>query len=414
MNMVDAPTPNRAPVYALAALGAGLLIGVVILQSGSQPGLTAARLIEPVGTMWVNAIRMTVIPLIVSSLIVAISGAGPGMAKQLGARAAVVFLGLLVMAAIITGIGAPLVFEYLTIDPEASRLIRASATPVSVPQIPTVSSWLVSLVPANPIKAAADGAMLPLLVATLVFGLAVGTLESTLRQPVVDLFAGIAAASTTIVRWILAVAPIGVFSLALALATKVGTGIFGAVGFYLVVHSAFCIIVTIALYVIIAISRRTPLRLFAKAVLPAQVVAASTRASVAALPANLTAADEVLHLPRAVSAFTLPVAVSLLRLNQPVSWLVMALFAAKLYGVPLAGTTMVAIVVTSVLVSFSVPGIPSGSLFIIAPFFASYGIPVEAIGVLIALDVIPDFFKTPLNVTGHLASAVLIGAPPKR
>ena len=408
MNMVDAARKNRAPLYALTALGAGLLIGVIILRSGSQAGLAVARWIEPIGTMWVNAIRMTVIPLIVSSLIVAISGAGPAMARQLGARAIVVFFGLLVTAAIITGIGAPLVFEYLTIDPEASRLIRSSAAPVSVPEMPSISSWLVSLIPSNPIKAAADGAMLPVLVATLAFGLAIGTLETSLRQPVVDVFAGIAAASSVIVRWILVIAPLGVFSLALALATRVGAGIFGAVGFYLAAHSAFCVLVMIALYVIVVASRRVSLRQFAKAALPAQVVAASTRASVAALPANLTAADEILKLPRAVSAFTLPVAVSLLRLNQPVSWLVMALFAAKLYGVPLAGTTMLAIVVTSVVVSFSVPGIPSGSLFVVAPFFASYGIPVEAIGVLIALDVIPDFFKTPLNVTGHLAATVLI------
>ena len=401
-------TKNRAPLYSLGALAAGLAIGVLILRSGSSAALTAVRYIEPIGTMWVNAIRMTVIPLIVSSLIVAISGAGPGMARQLGTRALVVFFGLLAMAAVITGLGAPVLFEYLTIDPEASRLIRASATPVAVPEMPTLSAWFVSLIPSNPIKAAADGAMLPLIVATLAFGLAVGTLEPSLRQPVVDVFAGVASASMVIVRWILVIAPLGVFSLALALATRVGAGIFGAVGFYLAAHSGFCIIVTIALYVIVVLSRRTTLRQFAKAVLPAQVVAASTRASVAALPANLTAADEVLHLPRAVSAFTLPVAVSLLRLNQPVSWLVMALFAAKLYGVPLAGTTMVAIVVTSVLVSFSVPGIPSGSLFVVAPFFASYGIPVEAIGVLIALDIIPDFFKTPLNVTGHLAATILI------
>jgi Na+/H+-dicarboxylate symporter len=406
--MERAARKNRAPLYALMALGAGLLIGVVILRSGSSAGLAVAHWIEPIGTMWVNAIRMTVIPLIVSSLIVAICGAGPGMAKQLGTRAVVVFFGLLVMAAIITGIGAPLVFESLTIDPEASRLIRSSTAPVSVPAMPSISSWLVSLVPSNPIKSAADGAMLPLLVATLAFGLALGTLDAAIRQPVVDFFAGIAAASSVLVRWILVIAPIGVFSLALALASRVGAGIFGAVGFYLAAHSGFCIVVTIALYVIVVLSRRVPLRRFAKAALPGQVVAASTRASVAALPANLTAADEILHLPRAVSAFTLPVAVSLLRLNQPVSWLCMALFAAKLYGVPLAGTTMFAIVATSVLVSFSVPGIPSGSLFIVAPFFASYGIPVESIGVLIALDIIPDLFKTPLNVTGHLAATILI------
>jgi Na+/H+-dicarboxylate symporter len=402
------PTTNRAPLYALAALAAGLIVGVLILNSGSETGLRAARFIEPIGTMWVNAIRMTVIPLIVSSLIVAISGAGPGMAKQLGLRSVVVFVGLLVMAAIITGLGAPLVFQALTIDPEASRLIRAGATPVTSPEMPTLSAWFISLVPSNPIKAAADGAMLPLVVFTIAFGLAVGTLEERVRKPVIDFFAGVAAASTVIVRWILLIAPLGVFALALSLATRVGTGIFGAVGFYLVAHSGFCVLVMLALYVIVVVTRRAPLRLFAKAALPGQVVAASTRASMAALPANLTAADEILRLPRAVSAFTLPLAVSLLRLNQPVSWLVMALFAAKLYGVPLSGATMVAILVTSILMSFSVPGIPSSSLFVVAPFFVSYGIPAEAIGVLLALDIIPDFFKTPLNVTGHLAATTLI------
>jgi proton glutamate symport protein len=401
-------TSNRASYYALAALAVGLVLGVVIVGTGSPAALSAVRVVEPLGSMWVNAIRMTVIPLIVSSLIVAISGAGPGMARQLGTRALLVFFALLALAAVITGIGAPLLFEYLTIDPEASRLIRAGATPVSTPELPSVSSWLVSLIPSNPIKAAADGAMLPLVVFTLAFGLAVGTLDEPLRRPVVAVFAGIASASGVIVRWILAVAPVGVFALALSLATRVGTGIFGAVGFYLVAHSLFCVLVTIALYVVVVMARRASLRQFARAALPGQVVAASTRTSMAALPANLTAADEILRLPRAVSAFTLPLAVSLLRLNQPVSWLVMALFAAKLYGVPLSGATMISIVVTSVLMSFSVPGIPSASLFVVAPFFASYGIPVESIGVLIALDLIPDFFKTPLNVTGHLAATALI------
>lgn len=372
--------------------------------------MAAVRFLEPVGTMWVNAIRMTVIPLIVSSLIVAISGAGPTMARQLGLRAFAVFFGLLVVAAIITGFAAPLVFEYLVIDPEASRLIRASAAPVDAPAMPSLSSWFVSLIPANPIGAAADGAMLPLVVFTIVFGLGVGTLNDALSRPVIDLFAGIAAASTVMVRWILAAAPVGVFALALALATRVGTGVFGAVGFYLVAHAAFCVAVMVSLYVIVVVSRRASLGTFARAALPGQVVAASTRTSMAALPANLEAADSVLRLPRASSAFTLPLAVSLLRLNQPVSWLVMALFAAKLYGIDLPGATILSIVVTSVLMSFSVPGIPSASLFVVAPFFVAAGIPAESIGVLIALDLIPDFFKTPLNVTGHLAAATLISS----
>src|SRR4051812_2113326 len=175
MTHMKPPTSNRGPLVALVSLAAGLVVGIVVLKTGT--GLDLVRFIEPVGTMWVSAIRMTVMPLVVSLLIAAISGAGPGMAKQLGARAVVVFFGLLILAAIITGIGAPLVFKALTIDPEASRLIRAGATPLSTPELPTLSSWLVSLIPANPVKAAADGAMLPLMVFTLAFGLAVGTLD---------------------------------------------------------------------------------------------------------------------------------------------------------------------------------------------------------------------------------------------
>ena len=110
-----------------------------------------------------------------------------------------------------------------------------------------------------------------------------------------------------------------------------------------------------------------------------------------------------------MTSFALPLAVSVFRPNQGVSWPVMALFAAKLYGVEIGAPELATLAVSSVLLSFSVPGIPSGSLFIIAPFLAGVGIPPESVGVLIALDLVPDVFKTLLNVTGHLASVTLLG-----
>jgi len=406
-------TTNRGPWIALGSLVFGLIAGLLVVESRSADALRAVRWIEPVGTIWVNAIRMTVIPLIVASLIVAISGAGPGMARRLGLRSLVVFMILLSIAAMITVVAAPLMFEHLTIDQDAARLIRGSAAVVQSPELPSFSSWLVSLVPPNPIKAAADGAMLPLVVFTLAFGLALGSLDAAASGPVVDWFSGVAAASTVLVRWVLAVAPVGVFALAIGLATRLGGDVFGAVGFYLAAHSLLCVVMIAVLYIIILLTRRVPLRLFARAALPAQVVAASTRSSMAALPSMLTSAEATLGLSRPVTSFALPLAVSTLRLNQPVSWLVMALFAAKLYGVELSGATIATIAVTSVLMSFSVPGIPSGSLFVVAPFFVAAGIPAESVGVLIAVDLIPDFFKTLLNVTGHLTAVTLIGNRPE-
>jgi len=129
----------------------------------------------------------------------------------------------------------------------------------------------------------------------------------------------------------------------------------------------------------------------------------------AALPAMLTSAEETLLLPRTVTSFALPLATSVFRFNSAVSWVVVALFSAKLYGVDLVAPQIATIAVSSVLMSFSVPGIPSGSLFVIAPFLTGVGIPAEAIGVLIAIDLLPDVFKTLANVTAHMAAVTVLG-----
>ena len=351
---------------------------------------------------------MTVIPLIVASLIVATAGTEARAVGRLGARALAVFIGLLALLAVLATLAAPLLFDGLTIDASAAESIRAGAEARDQPALPSFGDWLTEVVPINPVRAATDGAMLPLVVFSLAFGIALGRLSTARRQPVIGFFSAISDAMLLLVRWILVVAPIGIFALALPLAVRLGTGVVGAVGFYLAAHSGLLLLATAALYVIVALFSRVPVRQFARAALAPQLVAVTTRSSMAALPANVVAAERVLGLPRRLVSFALPFAVSLFRLNQPISWLAMALFAAKLYGVELDLTSIITLAVSSVLLSFSVPGIPSGSLFIVAPFFAAHGIPAESIGVLIALDLVPDVFKTLCNVTGHLTAVTLL------
>ncbi|MFI5246108.1 MAG: dicarboxylate/amino acid:cation symporter, partial [Gemmatimonadales bacterium] len=182
----------------------------------------------------------------------------------------------------------------------------------------------------------------------------------------------------------------------------------GAVALYLALHSGFLAAFAIALYAVVRIFSDVPLARFARALLPAQLVAISTRSSVAALPAMIDGATRVLRLPMQVSGFVLPFGVSVFRLNQAVTWIVSALFVAKLYGVPLTTAQLAFLGACSVPVSFSIPGIPSGGLFIIAPFFVSVGLPIEGMGILLALDAIPDVFKTLLNVTSQMAATVLL------
>jgi Na+/H+-dicarboxylate symporter len=295
-------------------------------------------------------------------------------------------------------------------DPVAAAALRAAMAQSSgtSPEIPTFGSWLTGLVPVNPVKAMVDGAMLPLIVFTVSFALALRSAPAKPREAVAAFFRGVADAMLVLVRWVLAAAWLGVGALALALGARLGVGAAGAVGYYLVVHGALLVFAVGLLYAVAWGAGRVPLRTFARAAVPAQAVAMSTRSSLAALPAMLEAATTRLGIPAETAAFVLPFAVSIFRLNLAVSWTVGALFLAQLYGVSFGTASVITVAASAVAMSFSVPGIPSGSLFIIAPILPLVGLPVEGVGVLIALDTLPDVLKTLLNVTGHLTATVLV------
>jgi proton glutamate symport protein len=365
--------------------------------------------VEPIGTLWVNGIRMTVIPLVVSLLIATIASAGDTRALgKLGARAMVIFVVLLSAFALFSALVSPLVFANLAIDPAGAASLRARAVDMSNVQLPGFSSWLVSIIPTNPIKAAADGSMLPLIVFAVIFAAALTRAPQPAREQTVMFFRAISDAMLVVVKWVLALAPIGVFALAVVLAARLGTSLVGAVGVYLAAHAGLLVVAGLSLYAVVGVFTRTPLAQFARALIPAQVVAISTRSSIAALPAMIEGAERVLGIPERVTGFALPFGVSVFRLNSGISWTLSALFIGKLYGIDLDVVAIATMAAASVVFSFSVPGIPSGSLFIIAPFFVQVGLPAEGIGILIALDAIPDMFKTLVNVTGHMTATVLL------
>ena len=397
-------------VRAAVGLVLGLIVGIAIVSSGSAGARTAAETLEPIGTMWVNAIRMTIVPLVVSLLIAALGAESrSNVAGRLGVRAIVLFVVMLGGVAVLGILLGPVVMGGLHIDPASAASLRASAaSSTAQPTLPGFSSWLVALVPANPIKAAADGAMLPMIVFAVVFGVALSRLAPAVRVPTAALFRGFADAMLILVKWVLALAPIGVFVLAMGLALHLGTNLAGAVVFFLVAHCAVLLIIGALLYVAARVGGGVPLGQFARATLPAQIVALSTRSSVAALPAMIDGAQRVLRIPSEVVGVVLPLGVSLFRVNTPASWIISGLFVGKLYGVSLSAGAVATIGIAAIPMSLSVPGIPSGGLFILAPLFVAVGLPVEGIGILIALDAIPDVFKTVVIVTGHMASTSIL------
>ncbi len=399
----------------LLALVVGLAVGSLVAATKNPALLAAVAWLEPIGTLWVNAIRMTIVPLVVSLLVVGVaSGDSLRTVGRLGGAALLLFLGILVAAGLFSILVAPVLLAPLEIDPAAAASLRESAARGSgdvaetVRRLPTVAERITELVPTNPIRAAVDGAMLPLIVFTLAFAAAVGRVAPDARDGVVRFFSGVADAMLTLVGWTFAIAPIGVFALGTTLAARLGIAAAGAVGYFVLVFSAILAAFTVLLYPIAVAGGRVSLRRFANAVAPVQALAFSSRSSAVALPAMITAARDKLNLPPQVVSLALPLAVTVFRVSTPLGWPVSALFLARLYGVEIDAWQLASLTVTSILLSYSVPPIPSGSLFLIAPVLVGMGIPAEGAGILIAVDAIPDLFKTTVNATSHVTAAAVL------
>jgi Na+/H+-dicarboxylate symporter len=406
----------RSPtVLALAALLAGLLLGAAAAATDSPALRAIVRLVEPLGAIWVSAIRMTLVPLVVSLLVTSVAGVADVRAVgRLGARAVAWFLALLVGASVLAALATPPLMAGLDIDPTAAAALRASATDSiaadgAAPELPTVRGFVVGLVPTNPVKAAADAAMLPLVVFVVLFAAAVTRLPAAARDPVVIFFGAVRDAMLVLVQWVLRVTPIGVFALAADMGAQLGLSAAGAIGYYVLVLCGLITVVALACYPIAALFGRTSMGRFARAAAPAQMVAVSTRSSLASLPALVDGARRHLGDRPAIAGFVLPLAVSTFKLNTPLADLAGPLFLAHLYGIDLTTAQIATMTVVCIAMSFSNPGIPSGGLFVVtAPVMLSAGMPLDGIGLLIAADAIPDVFNTFVNVTGDQTVAAIL------
>jgi proton glutamate symport protein len=402
-------------IRALVGLALGLAVGVFIVATGSDAGRAFATAVQPVGTIWVNGLRMTIVPLVVSLLISTIaSGGGGATVGRVGWRAFGVYIGLAVAIGVLGLLLAPPVYALLDVDPASAASLRAAAAaapPAATP--PSFATWLVGVVPTNVVRSASDAAMLQLVLFAVLFGLALGRLDLERREPVVAFFRGLADAMLVVVRWVLLAAPVGAFALSLTVATHLGAASAYFAAFYIVSHAALLVVVGALLYLLIPLLAGVPLARFARALLPAQIIVVATRSSLAAFPATLDGAERVLQVPSTVARFVLPLGISFSRANTALSWVVGALFLGALYGVPLSFAQLAGAAVVAVAMSFSVPGIPSGGLLIATPYFVSLGLPPEGIGILIALDAIPDIFKTGVIVTCHMSAAVLLARSPR-
>jgi proton glutamate symport protein len=401
-------------LWVVVALVLGLVVGAMSQGSGVERIVTA---VEPLGGVWLNAMRITVIPLVFAMLVTGIvSIADAASTGRLAAKALLVFAVMLVGAtvyAILAGLG---LLNLWPIDPEAGRALLAgipadtAATVGEAARTDGLQAFLNSLAPSNLIKAAAEDGVLGVVVFAIAFGFAATRLETRLRQPLAAFFEATAEAMVVIVHWVLLAAPFGVFALALGVGLRAGVGAAGVLGHYIAIVCLSQIGVILLVYVGVLAFGRIELRRFAGAVAPAQVVAFSTQSSLASLPVMVERARDTLGVSSASAGLILPLAVAVFRLTSPVANLAVCLYVAQLYGVHLSPGILIAGGLTAIAVSVASVGLPGQVSFFasIGPICLAMGLPIGVLPLLLAVEVVPDIFRTIGNVTADLAATRIV------
>jgi proton glutamate symport protein len=395
----------------------GLALGIVGHKWAVPGGDKLAVAAKALGSLWVAALQLTVLPLVITHLLAAISGSGARSVGKLGIRAVVLFVGLLLAAGVFAAVLTPLLVTRLPVDASALPSINTAASPSvagsnaqKANSEPTsFADWVSTLLPTNLLEAGVRGDIFPVLLFTAFFGLAVTRLPEDRYQLLTKIFHALADAMMQLIRWLLVATPFGVFALTYTLTLKTGGSVGGVLGAYIVICSALILLFALLLYPFTALAGKTKIIDFARAVAPAQMVAASTRSSIASLPALVQGGRKHLRLPESGTGFLLPLSVSLFKVNRPISSIVKLVLVAHLYSVPLRPTTIAIFLATVVIISFGTAGIPqSGPGFKTLPAYVAAGLPIEGVLVVEAVESIPDIFKTVLNVTGQMSVATIL------
>ncbi|MFZ5720671.1 MAG: dicarboxylate/amino acid:cation symporter [Pseudomonadota bacterium] len=400
-------------VQVLVALAAGLGVGALAAAFGGESARQIIEATEALGGLWLNALRMTVIPLIFAVLVTGIAQVSDAAATgRLALKAVMWFAGLLVLSATISILFVNGILAVWPVSETAAEALRAGAQAPApgAATAPDFAVWLKSLAPSNPVKAAAEDAVLPIVVFAIFTGFALTRLSDARGRTLLEVFEALGEAMIVIVRWVLAVAPLGVFALGLGVGLRAGVGAAGVLGQYIVTASSTGLVITIVAYALAVVVGRISLGRWAQATSPVLATAFATQSSLACLPAMIERTRDDLHVPERVANLVLPLAVAVFRFTSPAVNLAVCIFVAKVYGLeptPLqyAGAALVALAV-----SLGSVGLPGQVSFIVsvAPICLALGLPIDLLPILLAVEVVPDIFRTLGNVTGDMAVTAIL------
>jgi Na+/H+-dicarboxylate symporter len=399
--------------YALVALILGLVAGMMAGDLGQPTREGALSVASFVGTLWLNALKMTVIPLVVALLIVGIAkSAEAAQAGRIAGRSVLWIVIICTASAVFGAIATVVLTHAFPLSRETAQLLQGALGNVEQKAsgpLPGAAEFFKGVVPPNVVAAASNGDVLPLTVFAVIFALALTKIASAARRAVVDLFDAIAEALLVVIAWVLAIAPMGVFALAFTVGAAAGGAAFAGLGHYVIIISVIGILVTLAAYPLVAVVGNVRMGPFTRGLIPSQAVAISTRSSLASLPAMLAGARSM-NIREEVSDVTLPIAVALFRATGPAMNTAVAFYVAHWLGLQPTLAQMIAATAVGAVMSYGAVSLPGEVSYIssIAPIALALGVPIAPLGLLVAVEMVPDIFRTVGNVTHDVALASIV------
>jgi len=387
--------------WTLGGLIGGLTLGLVLADSSIFESI--AKPVNLVGKLWLRALQMTIIPLVAALLVLGISQmaqaarAGATARRMLG-----LVFAILLLSGIVSAVFMPMLLAAFPIPEAASAMLVADG--VEQQEVPEIWAFLESLIAPNMIAAAAETAMLPLTLFFALLAVAISRLPSAQRATLIGFFHALANAMLTIIGWVLWLAPIGVFALAIGVAARSGGGAFATLIHYILAVSAMGAFVLLGAYLLAIFgARMSPLK-FAREIIPSQAVAVSTQSSLASLPAMLASARRM-GIRETTSDFVLPLAVAIFRATSPAMNMAVAIYVATLAGIELTPFVLIAGIAVAFIISVGSVSLPGSISFVVSigPIALAMGIPVEPLALLVAVEMLPDIMRTLSNVTMNVA-----------
>ncbi|QUX91573.1 dicarboxylate/amino acid:cation symporter [Marinomonas sp. A3A] len=401
--MTDSQTTKKTSFWGKMPLWQKILIGMVLgIIAGSIMG-PDAEILKPLGTLFIKAIKMLIVPLVFCSLVVGVTSMQDTRKMgRVGLKSIVLYLGTTAVA-ITIGLGLGTIFS-----PGASLNMDASAVSQATKEAPTLVQTLLNMIPTNPVDALAAGNILQIIVFALGLGIAL-TLSGEKGKPAIAVFESLAEAMYTLTGLVMKLAPYGVFGLMAWVAGKYGLEILLPLIKVVAVVYLGSIIHVVIFYsgLISVLGHLNPLP-YLKGIANPAAVAFTTTSSSGTLPASIKAAREELGVSKGISSFVLPLGATINMDGTALYQGVCALFIAQAFGVDLEFSDYIVIIATSTLASIGTAGVPGAGMIMLSLVLTTVGLPIEGLAIIAGIDRILDMARTTVNVCGDLMVSTLV------